>query len=320
MKPTLILALLLSFLQSDACLNYYGETLYGQRVTSEIGCACHFLHRREHYSSVHEKQLSKSALLEIQKDVKELRSMIAGNPANLKAKNDLAADLIKLGNYSDAKQLLMEILPSRPNDYPINANLGVLYELMGNTDSASYYTNKSFSILPNSHAGSEWLHIKILEISNSGNADELLAQNKLLNLDFGTGVAPDSTVFPYHKHIRAQRIDLQPDDSLLLLVSHIEYQLAERMSLVKSKNKIIGELLFALGDIYSLYFDKYWALWAYTKALEYGTAHDAIVKKRGAFLYPRTKKMKKPDFNQHSSTIKDYNKVMAFWAAVVNSQ
>jgi tetratricopeptide (TPR) repeat protein len=294
---------LLFCLQANACLNYYGETLYGKRVTSEIHGGGHYLHDHNN--------VNREAVLA---DARKLRGIIAANPSNLNAKNDLAVDLIKLGQYAEAKELLLILLPARKEEYIVNANLGVLYELMGDLDSALHFTSTAYRINPGSHKGSEWLHLKILEVTK-GNTNELLKNYKLLDLNFGDGVVPDTTAIAYRRNLRNMRIDAEVDE-IGKLVSDIEYQLHERMYFVKSDNKIVGELLFALGDMYSLFFDQYWALWAYTKAMQYGTQHDEVVKKRGLYLLPRVKMKGKPGKMQYSSTIQDYNKVIAFWENV----
>jgi len=165
--------------------------------------------------------------------------------------SDYAAALIYLGDYPKAKKIYEQIETSSPNLYTTASNLGTIYELIGKPDSALIWINKSIKLNPNSHKGSEWIHIKILEfkISETQEIDE-----SILGLNFGNGKIPTN-----------------PDSSNLgELEEHIWHQLRERTTFVKPKNEIVGNIYFDLGNVLSQTSYIQAALESYEAAKEYG--------------------------------------------------
>lgn len=134
--------------------------------------------------------------------------------------------------YDEALSLYLRIEKLKPNRYSTASNIGTLYELMGNNEEALKWINKSITINPKSHNGSEWLHSRILEAKING--EKFQTAKFLLNTDFGKEIRPVSQL-----------------DTLQLnkLDRSLNYQLNERISFIKPKDNIIAILLFELGNI-----------------------------------------------------------------------
>lgn len=307
MRPALLPALICCSIHSVACLNYYGVTVDGKQVTITMGGGSrHSLH--EHHAEVDMRELEKTAA--------KLEGLLLLEPSHFKARNDLAVTYIKLGRRERAFPLLYTNLAIDRRSYQTLANLGVAHELSGKLDSAYYYVSNAYQLNRESHFGSEWIHIKLLETALGSNPGKALEDYKMLEIDFGNDKVPDARAIPglrFQQHRMPYGNDRNEWDTLTRLVTDIEYQLHERTYFIKGNDKFVGELFFTLGDLYSLYFDSYWALWSYTKAMHYGTAHDKLVLKRGLYLYTRLRMKPKPRGTQRSHTVKDYNSVMAFW-------
>jgi hypothetical protein len=144
--------------------------------------------------------------------------------------------LIIQGKYQEALKLYLEIEKIKPNRYSTASNLGTLYELMGENEKAYSWIKKSIKINADSHEGSEWLHLKILE------AKIQKLQNPtgefLISTNFGSAINPKT---------------LLSDEELIKLKDALYYQLNERISFIKPKDYIIAVLLFELGNISMTY-------------------------------------------------------------------
>jgi tetratricopeptide (TPR) repeat protein len=165
--------------------------------------------------------------------------------------SDYAAQLVYLGEYEKAKAIYFNIEASTPDLYTTASNLGTIYELVGMPDSATTWIRKSVDINPNSHGGSEWIHLKILTFKLSESKDYSAS---ILGLDFGRETIP--------KNIN--NIELQK------LSDHIYHQLEERLQFVKPENKIVGNLYFDLGNILALSANLEAALESYAEATAFG--------------------------------------------------
>lgn len=165
--------------------------------------------------------------------------------------SDYAASLIYLKDYNKAKTIYEKIETKSPNLYTTASNLGTIYELIGKPKLALEWIKKSVTLNPDSHEGSEWIHIKILEfkINNSENY-----KASILELDFGNEALPTN----------GNNYDLRE------LSNHIWHQLRERSNFVKPKNKIVGNIYFDYGNIIAQTKDVQAALESYKAAKEYG--------------------------------------------------
>ncbi len=182
--------------------------------------------------------------------------------------SDLGSMLVYTGQYLKAKQIFQDIEQKTPGLYQTAANLGTVYELLGQNDSALYWIKRAVEINPNSHRGSEWIHVKILEAKVKANNDEkYLWTHSILSLDFGDDKIP----------VNKNNIDLND------LRDQLYDQLNERMSFIKPKDPIVAQLLFDLGNVCALTRDATSGLQIYQLAKEYGYTSDLFDKRLSYF-------------------------------------
>ncbi|MBE8725232.1 tetratricopeptide repeat protein [Flavobacterium hungaricum] len=168
--------------------------------------------------------------------------------------------LIVLGKYQEALNLYLNIEKREPNRYSTASNLGTLYELMGENQKAYTWIKKSIEINPESHNGSEWLHLKILEAKIKNLKD--ISGQFLINTNFGNKGEPQT------------KLSKTQIDELL---QSIYYQVNERMSFIEPKDKVISILLFELANLTELKGENENALQIYRTARVYGCDGDLIV-------------------------------------------
>jgi tetratricopeptide (TPR) repeat protein len=235
-KALLIITLLLSIESSYACLNEYRTLLTGEVV-----------HREAASGKVWNREID---TVELTSKSKELL-LAYKRSDSIEYYSDYAAALTYLGQYQKAKKIYLEIEQRTPNLYTTASNLGTIYELIGKPDSALVWIKKSIRLNPNSHKGSEWIHLKILEYKLSKSVN---TTHSILGLDFGNAGKPTNP----HNY------DLQE------LEEHLWHQLRERTGFVKPQNTIVGNLYFDLGNILAQTRDVQAALESYEAAKEYG--------------------------------------------------
>ena len=168
--------------------------------------------------------------------------------------------LIILGKYDEALKLYLNIEKIEPNRYSTASNLGTLYELRGENQKAYNWIKKSIEINPESHNGSEWLHLKILEAKIKNLS--AISEQFLINTNFGIKGTPLTTL---------------SKDEIGKLAKEVYFQVNERMSFIKPKDKIISILLFELGNLVELKGESENALQIYKTARSYGYEGDLIV-------------------------------------------
>jgi tetratricopeptide (TPR) repeat protein len=168
--------------------------------------------------------------------------------------------LIVQGKYDEALNLYLNIEKIEPDRYSTASNLGTLYELMGQNQKAYTWIKKSIEINPESHKGSEWLHLRILEAKIKNLKD--LSGQFLINTNFGTSNEPKTK-------LSKKEVDE--------LTQSVYYQVNERMSFIEPKDKIISILLFELGNLAELKGENNSALATYRTARLYGYNDDLIV-------------------------------------------
>ncbi|MNJ91774.1 Tetratricopeptide repeat protein [compost metagenome] len=146
--------------------------------------------------------------------------------ADFKLLSDYGLYLVKAGKVKEALVLFEALAKAYPNEYSIIANLGTTYELSGNNEKALEYIRKGLKLNPNSHAGSEWIHVKLLlaKIELAKNPD-YLTKNTILNL------TPQQEA---SETIRKQ----------------LYIQLQERFPFCKGPDPIMADLFIDLGDCY----------------------------------------------------------------------
>lgn len=147
--------------------------------------------------------------------------------ADFKLLSDYGLYLIKGGKVKEALVLFEALAKAYPNEYSIIANLGTTYELSGNNEKALEYIRKGLELNPDSHGGSEWIHVKLLlaKISLAKNPD-YFSKNTILNLT--------------RKQEASEAIRKQ-----------LFVQLQERFPFCKGPDPIMADLFIDLGDCYT---------------------------------------------------------------------
>ncbi|GAA3509547.1 hypothetical protein GCM10022393_22640 [Aquimarina addita] len=243
-KTTIILFLLISS-GVFACINEYRTLLTGEVV-----------HKERSSGLVWTRDIDTQKLKEISNHL--LQSYERSD--SIEYFSDYAATLIYLGEYQKAKKIYQEIEQKSPNLYTTASNLGTIYELINKPDTALAWIKKSVTLNPNSHGGSEWIHIKILEYKISKSDD---FSTSILGLDFGDNPSPMN---PHAYELRKLEED-------------IKHQLKERLTFIKPPNKIIGALYFDLGNIIAQTKDVQAAMESYHEAKKYGFESELLVQR-----------------------------------------
>ena len=172
MKVKLLFILFFVSAHSFGCINEYRTLLSGEMI-----------HKNVTGEDDWENYINKEELIEQAKVLFENFQ----RTGSIKYLSDYAAKLIYLGEYEKAKNIYIEIENKKSNLYTTASNLGTIYELIGKPDSALYWIRKSVTLNPQSHEGSEWIHLKILEFKINKNQN---IENSILGLDFGQGELP----------------------------------------------------------------------------------------------------------------------------------
>jgi hypothetical protein len=141
--------------------------------------------------------------------------------------SDYAVDLVKLGKTNEALIILAELYRHYPDEYRIASNLGTVYELHGDLDSALKYIRRGIQLNPDDHYGSEWIHEKILL------AKIELRKNKSW----------------LKTHSVLELTDAQRNDSIVCRQLFIQVQ--ERFPFTKPvADPVMASLFYDLGDLY----------------------------------------------------------------------
>ncbi len=233
----LILLFALSTQHSKACINEYRTLLSGEvrfKDAMQTGTI---------YPKINDT-------LELRQTANRLLEQSIGTDS-IEPLSDYAAALIYLGEYEKAKTIYQQIELRKPNLYTTASNLGTIYELTGKPDSALIWIKKSMELNPQSHHGSEWIHVKILEFKLMESSDYT---KSILDLDFGDKDTPEN---PNNYDLREMQ-------------SHIKHQLHERSCFIKPPNAIVGNICFDLGNILAQTNDVQTGLESYEEAITYG--------------------------------------------------
>jgi tetratricopeptide (TPR) repeat protein len=187
---------------------------------------------------------------------------------SIKDYSDFGAYLAYSGQYQRALKIFQEIEAKKPGLYATAANRGTVEELLGNDKEAYRWIKRGMEINPDSHQGSEWIHLKILEakVHANGNPDYYRTHD-ILGLDFGQDKIP----------VKNTKRDLHQTKKQLY------YQLAERMTFVPPKDPIVAQLLFDAGNITAITDDVKTASDVYAQAREYGYSDELIDKREKYF-------------------------------------
>lgn len=191
--------------------------------------------------------------------------------ADFKQRSDYAVALIYLGRYDEAISILEDVERQQPGEYIVATNLGTAYELNGNLDRALEWIQTGFERNPGAHAGSEWLHVKILEARLQLARDpDWLKTHTVLGLDLGRQPAPS---LPDTDLVDSRGTSHGIHD----IAGAIEYQLHERLQFVLPPDPVVADLLFDLGNLLSLTNIVERAIPVYEYAKEYGVQDSSLL-------------------------------------------
>lgn len=138
---------------------------------------------------------------------------------------DYTVALIRLGRAAEAIVELEAIEQAFPGQYATAANLGTAYELEGRLADALTWITRGIERNPDSHEGTEWLHVAILKAKQKLAADPAwLAQHSVLD-EAGTRPASE-VVLAIEYQLNERLVFVQPEDAT---VCDLFYQAASRL-------------------------------------------------------------------------------------------
>ncbi|MFT3805910.1 tetratricopeptide repeat protein [Arenimonas sp.] len=246
-----------------ACLNETGTNRQGETIALSDRSA-------EEWRESLKTPTSRARLVTHSRRVIE-RARKEPNPENL---NDLAVVLVRLGRSEEAIRLLQFNESRKPGGYRTAANIGTAYELSGDNEQALRWIREGIRRNPESHWGSEWLHVRILEAKiEASKGRPAPARGSILGLDFGAELVPR----------RPTRLPVGNDGkplSLFALANGIKYQLHERTQFVPPRDAIIAGLFFDWGNVEFAAGSIELADVAYDYALQYGHAERELIARR----------------------------------------
>lgn len=246
---SLLAALVALGSSAPACMQFSGDaSLRGGNHDHPLGPE----RRWEEWRAIEEKM--RPAFAEARKPAATLAS-------------DYAAVLAHLGSHQKARVILEEAEKNHPGNAAVASNLGTVYELLGENEEALAWIKKGVARNPKDHAGTEWLHIRILEVKLARASDpKWLKTHSVLEpfVDYGSEARPASS----NPGNAAER------------TRALTYQLKERLQFVRPPEPLVGELLFALGNEWVLSGKSVDAVHVYEIAARYKPVQMGVLKKR----------------------------------------
>ena len=140
-------------------------------------------------------------------------------------------------NYKEGIEQLLSIEKRTPHIYATASNLGTAYELEGNNPLAIEWIKEGIKRNAESHGGTEWLHVLILETKLELENNATLLKNKHL-IDLPARFEETTLVSIKGKSYSVKSIR----DALF-------YQLKERLIFVKPKDEVVADLLYTFAKI-----------------------------------------------------------------------
>jgi tetratricopeptide (TPR) repeat protein len=246
--------LCLAFKPAHACLWFNGTDLQGRPVTVEGFSAQVFVDQLQHPGRSWEAD----------------RERFEHDPtlqSDTKVRSDYGAVLVHLGRLQEALKIFQEIERRGAGDYVTAANLGTTYELTGDNQDALIWIKQAVVRNPDSHYGTEWLHVNILEAKLALTRDpRWLESHSVLGIYFGSSEEP----------VKQDREQMRRVQRALV------YQLQERLEFVKPPDPIIADLLFDLGNVMAVSHTLEHGLPLYDLSLKFGSLRYDIIAKRKA--------------------------------------
>lgn len=193
------ISFLFSLSASYACINYYVRDSSGRT------------HMMEDHVSPKFHVAGKKEANYLEQLVAKLK---APDEANLfRLRSDYCAALLELGRAAEALPLLQQLVAANPDQYNVQANLAVAYELTGDPKKALEHLKLSLRLNPGAHNNSEWVHLRILEAqqNRNGQSPAYASMNILKLADKKEYAAPYQLLFQLH-----ERVPLTPAPNELL--------------------------------------------------------------------------------------------------------
>jgi hypothetical protein len=253
-KQDLFLSVILSTtalaaaLPAFACMNETGTNNKGQLVGID--------HMRD---GLHDELMTKMTMKE---KILVANTYIENSKRNpsYDAINDLAVSMVRFGRYESAIKHLLLIEKKSPGRYKTASNLGTAYELMGNNSEALRWIKLGIVRNKDSHYGTEWLHVKILEAKLN---KTVVGKGSILQLNVGNELMPKKpTNLPLGN-------DGKPV-SLFSLAEALRYQMLERTEFVSTPDPIVAGLLYDWANLELAAGTMEHAAAVYEAALKYG--------------------------------------------------
>jgi hypothetical protein len=195
-------------------------------------------------------------------DGTQMEAALRGS-TNYNERSDYTVALMYLGRASEAIPLLQQLEKEKTGEYFIAANLGTAYELAAQSEEALRWIKEGIQRNPDSHEGTEWLHVKILEAKIAAKQDpNYFKQHSVLELE------PEKL-----------KEEIQIGDKKLTqkeLTDAIQHQLVERLHFVKPPDAAVASLLFDYGAIEARFKTLESAKEVLQMAIEYGYPKEKI--------------------------------------------
>jgi len=244
-----------------ACVNTYTVNLRGQANSMYLGLPIFY----------------RAFDLEFSRDYLKRFDLSQRENISYKYLSDATVHLTRLGKYTQALDLLQWLNHKYPNKYKIVANLGTLYEINGQLDSAYLYIQKGMQLNAKSHYGSEWVHLSILKAKKAMKANSSwILYNNVLNMT--------------HLRDTIAATDYDKLNIALTRIQHIVYQMEERIPFSKTPDVIVANVMREVGDLLALHASIGDAHLAYQIAQYYDPADQLRLQKRLMRLKPLLKK------------------------------
>lgn len=204
------------------------------------------------------------------------------NASDLPGRNNYAVALIHLGRLDEAVSVLLRLEKEFPGHYSVASNLGTAYDLMGQDVLALEWITKGIERNPDSHDGSEWLHIRILEAKlKMKDNPEWLKTHSVSGLDFGAGNLPEKPSADRGASALPTGNQGQPL-SFLKAYDGLGYQLKERLQFVKPADPIVADLLMDYGQGAFFLEGARWSETLMLASQEYGVVRQGFGRRRAA--------------------------------------
>lgn len=226
-KSVAILFILVFSIKGFCCLNEYAVDAHGHQHIIDDGLNINFF----------DESAIKMRLKSIEEDLNK--------EYNFQTHSDYAVNLLKLGCTYDALKIFEALHKKHPKEYSIAANLGTAYELAGKNKLALKYIKLGIKLNPDSHYGSEWFHVRILEAKLKNLSADEIKKTDILKLNSFKKKDSYSTIFEVLYQLE-ERTPFTPLGDVLyakVLKETAEYA-SNNLSLE------IGNLLYGMTEIY----------------------------------------------------------------------